>query len=164
MKYQKYPIFTYFWGFLSFLALEPDLASYGHFSGPFWPKMPRKWPKNDQFSHCQVWHIKTGLFLPLNNLMPFVRTNFDFLVPLLATSAQKSGQNCGQTAQKILSVSYIHVWYVKSHHFQAQIRLTYSILLKCTLAHSKPNISTWQDKPNLYLPLHCCTFLFICVH
>ena len=68
MKYQKYPIFTYFLGFLSFLALEPDLASYGHFSGPFWPKMPRKWPKNDQFSHSQVWHIKTGLFLPLNNL------------------------------------------------------------------------------------------------
>ena len=26
-----------FWVFLFFLASDPDLGSYGHFSGPFWP-------------------------------------------------------------------------------------------------------------------------------
>ena len=79
------------------IAVDPPMAQWRPLRGQNLGQNGQKMAQNDKFSHRQVWHIKTALFSPLNNLMPFVWTNFDFLVPLLA----KSGQKTAQTAQKI---------------------------------------------------------------
>ena len=79
------------------IGVDPPMAQWRPLRGQNLGQNGQKMAQNDKFSHRQVWHIKTALFSPLNNLMPFVWTNFDFLVPLLA----KSGQKTAQTAQKI---------------------------------------------------------------